>query len=191
MSMVAVAVAAVASAGMSAYSASQQAQAQKQAGNYNAQVARNNATIALQQRSSSLQQGDVAAQQAQLHQAQVLGAQRASLAANGLDLTQGSAQDLLTTTKFLGAADVNTIQSNAARTAWGYSVQNMNDNATANLTQWQADSISPGKVAAMAGATSLLGSASSYATSKAGSSGGSGSNSGGSKATMKMRPGTW
>ncbi len=154
------------SAGMAGYSAYQQSSAQKQSANYNAQVASNNATIALQQRSSSLQQGDVAAQQAQMHQAQVLGAQRASLAANGLDLTQGSAQDLLTTTKFLGAQDVNTIQSNAARTAWGYSVQNMNDNATANLSQWQADSISPGKVAAMAGATSLLGSASTYAMTK-------------------------
>ena len=165
---------AVAAAGLSAYSAYEQAKAQKQEGNYNAQVARNNATIDMQQRSSSLQQGDVEAQQAQMHQAQVLGAQRASLAANGVDLTQGSAQDLLTTTKFLGAQDVNTIQSNAARTAWGYSVQNMNDNATANLTQWKADSISPMKVALMAGTSSLLGSASSYASSKAGSSGGSG-----------------
>jgi len=158
----------VAAAGLSAYSAYEQAKAQKQAGNYNAQVASNNATIALQQRSSALQQGDVAAQQAQLHQAQVLGAQRASLAANGIDLTQGSAQDLLTTTNLLGAADVNTIQSNAARTAWGYSVQNMNDNATSTLSKWQADSISPAKTGAMAGATSLLGSASSYATMKAG-----------------------
>jgi hypothetical protein len=161
---------AAASAGISAYSAHEQANAQKQAGNYNAQVARNNATIALQQRSSSLQQGDVEAQQAQMNQAQVLGTQRARLAANGIDLTQGSAQDLLTTTKFLGAQDVNTIQSNAARAAWGYSAQNMNDNATASLTQWQADSASPGKVAAMAGASSLLGSASAYPMSKAGSS---------------------
>ncbi len=156
------------SAGMGAYSAYQQSSAQKQASNYNSQVASNNATVALQQRSSALQQGDITAQQSQLHQAQVLGAQRASLAANGVDLTQGSAQDLLTTTKFLGAQDVNTIQSNAARTAWGYSVQNMNDNASSTLSKWQADSISPAKVGAMAGATSLLGSASSYATMKAG-----------------------
>ena len=171
MSMLAVAAtAAVASAGLSAYSAYEQADAQKKTLNYQSQVAANNATIDLQQRSSSIQQGQLEAQQAQLHQAQILGAQRASLAANGIDLTQGSAQDLLTSTKFLGAQDVNTIQSNAARTAWGYDVQAMNDTSTSNLTKWQADSISPIGSALMTGTNSLLGSVSSYAGAKAGSS---------------------
>ena len=175
MSMVAVAVIAAASAGLSAYGAYEQADAQKKTLNYQSQVAANNATIDLQQRSSSLQQGDIEAQQSQLHQAQVLGAQRASLAANGVDLTQGSAQDLLSSTKFLGAQDVNTIQSNAARTAWGYDVQAMNDSSTSQLTKWQADNTSPIGSALMAGTSSLLSSASSYAGAKAGGSSGSGS----------------
>ena len=180
MSFAAVAVvAAVASAGLSAYSASQQAQAQKDQANYNSQVAANNATIDLQQRSSSLQQGDVEAQQAQMHQAQVLGAQRASLAANGVDLTTGSAQDLLTSTKFLGAQDVNTIQSNAARTAWGYQVQGMNDSANSQLLKWQADNIDPTSVGFMAGASSLLGSASQFAMMKGAAGKGSGGSGGG------------
>ena len=182
MSFAAVAVvAAVASAGLSAYSASQQAQAQKDQANYNSQVAANNATIDLQQRSSSLQQGDVEAQQAQMHQAQVLGAQRASLAANGVDLTTGSAQDLLTTTKFLGAQDVNTIQSNAARTAWGYQVQGMNDSANSQLLKWQADNTNPTAIGFMAGASSLLGSASQYAMMKGAAGKGSGGSGGGAE----------
>lgn len=167
MSFLAVGITAVvASAGISAYSASQQADAQKKAANYNAQVATNNAIVANQQRSSALQQGDIEAQQAQLHQAQVLGAQRASLSANGVDLTQGSAQDLLTTTKFLGAQDVNTIQSNAARTAWGYQVQGANDAASSTLSKWQADNINPAAIGLMTGAGSLLTSAGSYAMAK-------------------------
>ncbi len=158
---------AVTSAAVTGVSSAMQADAQKQAANYNSQVAANNAKIALQQRSSSLQQGDVAAQQSQMHQAQVLGAQRASLAANGVDLTQGSAQDLLSSTKFLGAQDVNTIQSNAARTAWGYDVQGMNDSANSQLLKWQADNTNPAAIGAMAAGGSLLTSAGSFASMKA------------------------
>ncbi len=168
MSFALVAVAfAVVGAGVSAYGASEQADASKKAANYQAQVADNNAKIAAQQRSSALQQGDIAAQQAQLQQAQTLSAQRAALSANGVDLTEGSAQDLLTTTKFLGAADVNTIQSNAAREAWGYSVQGSNLQAQSGLDKWKADNINPTGIGAMAGASSLLTSASSYASAKA------------------------
>jgi len=151
------------SAGFGAYSASQQASAQKQANDYQAAVARNNATIASQQRSDAIQRGEIDAQTAMRAQASVLGSQRASLAANGVDLGQGSALDQLASTKFLGAMDVNTIQSNAARTAWGYDVQNMNDNAGATLSKWQADSINPAGVGAMAGGQSILSSASSFA----------------------------
>ena len=173
-------------AGMSAYQASEQADAQKKAANYQAQVDRNNATISSQQRSAAIQQGEVDTQTAMRQQAQTLSAQRAALASNGVDLTEGSSQDLLATTKFLGAADVNTIQSNAARQAWGYDVQGMNTSASGQLKQWQADSINPAGIGAMAGTQSLLSSASSYAAAGAFKSAG-----GGQTATMKMRPGLW
>ncbi len=177
---------AAASAGMSAYSASEQADASKKAANYQAQVAANNAKIAQYQRSSAIQQGEVDAQTAMRQQAQTLSAQRAALASNGVDLTEGSSQDLLATTKFLGAADVNTIQSNAARQAWGYDVQGMNASASGQLDKWKADNINPAGIGAMAGASSLLSSASSYASAGAFKSAG-----GGQTATMKMRPGSW
>lgn len=176
---------AVAGAGMSAYSASEQADASKKAANYQAQVNANNAKIAEYQRSSAIQQGEVDAQNAMRQQAQTLSAQRAALASNGVDLTEGSAQDLLATTKFLGAADVNTIQSNAARQAWGYDVQGTNASAAGQLDQWKADNINPAGIGAMAGASSLLSSASSYASSGALKSSG-----GGQSATMKIRPGS-
>ena len=177
---------AAAGAGMSAYSASEQADASKKAANYQAQVKANNAKIAEYQRSSAIQQGEVDAQNSMRQQAQTLSAQRAALASNGVDLTEGSSQDLLATTKFLGAADVNTIQSNAARQAWGYDVQGMNASAAGQLDKWKADNINPAGIGAMAGTQSLLSSASSYASAGAFKSAG-----GGQTATMKMRPGSW
>ena len=165
-------VSAVTSATMQGVQASQNADAQKQAADYNAQVANNNAIIASQQRSTTLQQGELEAQNAMRKQASIIGDQRAQMSANGIDLTQGSAQDILASTKFLGGIDVNTIQSNAARQAWGYSVQGMNDKSAANLETWRANSINPSQIGAMSAGTSILSSIGSAATSYAAGGGG-------------------
>jgi hypothetical protein len=179
----------VASAAMQGVQSSSQSAAQQNAADYNAQVANNNATIASQQRSSALQQGEVEAQNAMRKQASMIGDQRAQMSANGIDLTQGSAQDILASTKFLGGIDVNTIQSNAARQAWGYSVQGMNDKSAANLETWKANSINPSQIGAMAAGTSILSSIGSAASSYA-SSGGGGKASSGGKVTRIPGNGT-
>jgi hypothetical protein len=163
---------AVASAVMQGIQAKNAAQAERNAAEFNAQVANNNAVIDAQQRSSTLQQGEAEAHKSMRDQAQMIGAQRAQMAANGIDLTQGSAQDLLASTKFLGGIDVNTIQSNAARQAWGYEVQGMNDRSAGIMEKWKADSINPTQIGAMAAGQSLLSSASSAASAYAGSKGG-------------------
>ena len=168
-------VSAVTSATMQGVQASQNADAQKQAADYNAQVANNNAITASQQRSSALQQGDLEAQNAMRKQASIIGDQRAQMSANGIDLTQGSAQDILASTKFLGGLDVNTIQSNAARQAWGYEVQGMNDKNAATMETWKANSINPSQIGGMAAGTSILSSIGSAATSYAGKAGSGGS----------------
>lgn len=155
--------AAVASAAMSGLSAYSQADATKKAANYQAQVAANNAKVSAWQRSDALQRGEIDAQNAMRKQASVLGEQRASMAANGIDISQGSALDVLSTTRFLGQVDVNTIQSNAAREAWGYDVQGANFMADANLSKWKADNTNPALAGGMAAGSSLLSSASSYA----------------------------
>jgi hypothetical protein len=89
------------------------------------------------------------------------------LAANGLDLNSGTAVDLMATTKFLGEQDVNQIEKNAARKAWGYTVEAANYKAASNLDKWKADSISPTKIGVMTGASSLISSATMYAGAKA------------------------
>ncbi len=147
-------------AGMQAYN---QSDASNKAAKYQAQVAANNAQISAWQRSDALHRGEVDVQNAMRRQASVLGEQRASLSANGVDITQGSALDVLSTTRFLGQADVNTIQSNAAREAWGYDVQGANFMAESNLSKWKADNTNPALAGGMAAGSSLLSSASSYA----------------------------
>ena len=155
-----------------------QADAAQKAAAYNAQVASNNATIDAQNRSSALQQGELEAQAAMRKQASVIGDQRAQMSANGIDITQGSAQDMLASTKFLGGIDVNTIQSNAARQAWGYSVQGMNDQNAATMETWKANSINPAAIGAMTAGGSLLSSVGSAAASYAAAGGGSSSSGG-------------
>jgi hypothetical protein len=174
---------AVTSAVMQGIQAKNQAQAERSAAEYNAQVANNNATIANQERSTTLQEGEVEAQNSMRKQASMIGDQRAQMAANGIDLTQGSAQDILASTKFLGGIDVNTIQSNAARQAWGYEVQGMNDKSAATMETWKANSINPSQIGAMAAGSSLLSSIGGAASSYAGSKGSNtNTNSGGSAA---------
>ena len=162
----------ITSAVMQGIQAKNAAQAERNAAEYNAQIANNNAIIASQQRSTTLQQGEVEAQTSMRKQAAMIGDQRAQMAANGIDLTQGSAQDILASTKFLGGIDVNTIQSNAARQAWGYEVQGMNDKNAATMETWKANSINPSQIGAMAAGQSILSSVSSYAGAAGGGGGG-------------------
>ncbi len=118
------------------------------------------------------QQAELAAQQelargnAQIAQitaraGQVKGAQRAALAANGIDLGDGSAAEVLTSTDIAKETDMNQAQVNAINAAWGYRKQGTNYSNQALAARASADSISPG----MAAATSLLGSATQVAGS--------------------------
>ena len=93
-------------------------------------------------------------QSSRLQTAQVFGKQRANMAANGVDLGEGSATDVLASTKLIGEHDALTIKDNASRTAWGY-------RTNAAVATAQADNIDP-----WASATgSLLGSAGSVSAS--------------------------
>ena len=153
----------LASAGLSAANQYQQSNAAQEAATFQSGVDANNAKLALVSRSSTLQAGAAAAMQSETQAAQVFGAQRAALASNGVTLGSGSAVDLLATTRFLNQADVNTIQSNAAKSAWGYSVNAQSSQASSELASWQAKNNSPGLAAGLTGSTSLLTSASRYA----------------------------
>lgn len=128
------------SGAMGAYS---NARSQKAQLEYQAQVAANNARLAEMQAAQVLEVGAAAENAQQLKTAQMFADQRAALAANGVDLGSGSANEILATTKFMGERDVATIRDNALRQAWGYKVNAANSMADANAASASARSINP------------------------------------------------
>jgi hypothetical protein len=69
--------------------------------------------------------------------------QRASMAANGIDLGSDSAINILTSTDLMGEIDKNQLNTNIVRNAWGYKTQESNYTASSTMKAAQADGINP------------------------------------------------
>lgn len=113
--------------------AKQTADAQSASANYTAAVARNNAIIAENLAVASEQRGRVLAQSEQEKTAQIIGAQRAGMAASGVNIDWGSPLRMQEDTARVGALNVLTTRHNAALDAYGYRTQGMNYMAQAGL----------------------------------------------------------
>jgi hypothetical protein len=127
----------------SAYGAYSKSSGDQAAYQYQAQVADNNATMANWQAQDALKRGVSAVNNSQIKTSQLQGTQRASLAARGIDLSQGSALDILSDTSFMGQIDANTLKDNAAKEAWAYNTQASNASANAELLRMRAGNINP------------------------------------------------
>lgn len=136
------------------------AQSQKTALDGQAAIADINARQSELSAQQELYKGNVAVAQQTQRAGMIKGAQRASMAANGIDLGTGSAAEVLTSTDIMKEQDTNTLTANAVRAAWGYRTQGTNFQNDALMKRASADSIDP----LMSGATSLLGSAGSIAS---------------------------
>lgn len=99
-------------------------------------VAANNAKLAEWQAQDAITRGQRSEQAQRMKVAQLKGSQRASMAARGLDLGEGSALSILQDTDYMGEVDATTIRDNATREAWAYRNQ-------AAQYKSQADSMSP------------------------------------------------
>lgn len=137
------------------------AKSQKSALAFQASMADTNARIAELGAQSALAAGhqQIAAQT--MRAGQVKGAQRAAMAANGIDLGVGSAGEVQASTEILKEIDKNTLQANAIRSAWGYRTEAVNAKNKSLMSRASASGISPGGAAM----TSLIGSAASVAKS--------------------------
>lgn len=118
------------SAGMAVEGAYTQAQTQKA-------MAERNATVADMQAKDALTRGEKSAIQAGQAGSLIQGRQRAALAARGLDLSEGTPNDILAQTDFFTQSDVATARTNARREAFAAQSQRGN-------FQLQADSANPG-----------------------------------------------
>jgi hypothetical protein len=151
---------------MGAYSNSRASKAALEA---QAQVAANNRQIAQWQADDALKRGDRAVSRSRMRTNQIKGTQRASMAANGVDLGVGSALNILVDTEYFGEVDAGTIKDNAAKEAWALRNQAANFGSESELMRSRADAEKPW----MAAGTSLLTSAGRVAGSWYPSSGGS------------------
>lgn len=86
-------------------------------------VADNNAKLAEFQAQDALNRGATAEGQSKIAATALKSQQRAALAANGVDVNTGTANDIQTGTDLMNQVDVATIKDNALRDAWGYRVQ--------------------------------------------------------------------
>lgn len=135
------------------------AQSQASSLKFQADIADINARIAELGAQSELAAGEKQVAAQTLRAGQIKGAQRAAMAANGVDLGEGSAAEVQASTDIMKDIDKDTITANAVRSAWGYRTQATNSQIEALTKRATASGISPiGSTA-----SSLLGSAGSVA----------------------------
>lgn len=141
-----------ASLGLGAMSAYQQSQATKASMEYQSAVARNNAITSEYQAEDAIKRGQTAEEQQRRKTMMLKGTQTARLAANGIDISEGSALQILSDTDWMGEQDALTVRDNANREAWGYRVQAQNATSNSTMLRNSADAQNP----LLSGATSLI-----------------------------------
>lgn len=136
------------------------ARSQSQAASYQAQVATNAQKVATQNAQYAVQAGAQREEASRMRTAGLIGAQRATAAAHGVDVNSGSAVDVQSDAATLGELDALTIRNNAAREAYNYKVAGAGYGAQAGLLNYQAGEDTMGGWAA--GFGSLISGAGSF-----------------------------
>lgn len=144
--------AAVGSLAFGAMGAYQQSAATKASAEYQSQVARNNAISAEYQAQDAIKRGEVAEAEQRRKTMMLKGTQTARLAANGIDISEGSPLQILSDTDWMGEQDALTIRDNANREAWGYRVQGQNSTSNSTMLKARSEAENP----LLAAGTTLL-----------------------------------
>lgn len=133
-----------ASLGLSAIGSMFAASAQLRAGKAQKKMYEYNAKIATYQAEDAYLRGELAVARQGRVAKKVIGQQRSALAAQGVQLDEGSAADVEADTVFTSKLEEMRIRSNAAREAWGYKVQAkdflMKGDYAQQTAQWAATS---------------------------------------------------
>jgi hypothetical protein len=117
----------------SAMGAKQMGQVQLQMNNYQAGVAMLNAKIAKENADYSLAKGEKDAAKYGMAAAQRMGSIKAAQGASGFDVNTGTAVNVRDSQKQVTDIDMNQIRANAARTAYDYNVQSIQNENQAQL----------------------------------------------------------
>jgi hypothetical protein len=108
-------------------------------GKYQSNILEQDATLADAQAQDALERGQIAEQRVRLAGRQQLGSTRAALAAQGVDISMGSAADVQASEAGLTEIDALTTRNNAAREAYGYKVDAMGLRQQAKLALFGAN----------------------------------------------------
>lgn len=119
--------------GVSMYGSYTQGQQQKAYYNYQAAVAEDNAKIANANAAEERQSGIEEARLQRMKTLQSVGSQQTAMAANGIDITQGTALDIIEDTAAMGELDALQIQYNAEKKALAYEQEANNYTNQSNL----------------------------------------------------------
>lgn len=113
-----------AASGISSFgSAYAQSQALKTQGEYQKQQYDTNARLSEMAATDAIKRGEKEAESHRKKTNQVVGSQRAALAAQGINVDSGSAAAVQKETKQAGKEDIMAIRNNAWKEAWGFRVQ--------------------------------------------------------------------
>lgn len=134
------------------------ADTRKKAGQYEAEVAEQNAKLDDFRAEQAGQIGAIREEQKRAQVREAVGSQRATLAANGVDLGSGTAQDMVAETTAMGEADALTIRFNAMNEAWGYRTQAVNERNGGKFAKWSANRQAMGTYLSTAGSLMSMGS---------------------------------
>ncbi|MFU8927753.1 hypothetical protein [Acinetobacter puyangensis] len=148
--------AALAVAGVNALSGFGSSSAQKKALKQQAKNAQYNATQADIRARNSIEQGRSQAEDYQRNLSAFSSSQINTLAENGIDVSEGSAIDILASTDMAGQADLDNIKYNAALESWGHQVEKTNYLNQVNSINAQMKAINPLRDAAFSLGSSFI-----------------------------------
>ena len=109
-----------------------------QNGKYLDKIAKQNAAVSEQAADDAMRTGDINADTKRIETRGFIGTQRAGFAANGIDVNIGSAGLVQDDTAQFGELDALTIMNNAAREAYGYKTQAVDQRQQGKLAKYQA-----------------------------------------------------
>jgi hypothetical protein len=107
----------------------------QQQGDYQANAYNQNASIEDREAADAIARGHEAELRSRAGTRGLVGSQRASFAAQGIDIGDGSAQDVVSNDAALGELDALAIRNNARRQAYGYQTQAAVDRNQAAVAQ--------------------------------------------------------
>ncbi len=138
---------------------------QRQTGKANQQIANNNAKLADQQAHDEMMLGAQQSEKSVWRMRAMQGAQRAAMAASGIDSGVGTASDLQDETAMFGTADIKNTGLDSERRAWGFGAEANNYRNQGTQSKWLGNSSA--NITILSSIGSALGTASGKAGTRA------------------------